>query len=62
MRSLYTWFCICVTASTAAAGDVLIARAMRRVGDLGDLHRRHGLCALIAHILSSGFFSLESYS
>ena len=56
MRTLYTWFCICITVCAAAAGDVLIARAMRRIGDLGDLHRRHGLPAVIARILSSGFF------
>ena len=56
MRTLYTWFCICITVCAAAAGDVLIARAMRRIGDLGDLHRHHGLAAVIARILSSGFF------
>jgi len=57
--ALYTWFCIFVTVCTAAAGDVLIALAMRRIGDFGDLQRRHGFLAIIARVLSMAlaFFS-----
>ncbi len=54
--SLYTWFCICITVFTAAAGDVLLALAMRRIGDFGDLRRRHGFVTVIARVLSSGVF------
>ena len=56
MRSLYIWLCIAVTVSTAASGDVLIALAMRRIGDLGDLRRHHGFVAVIARVFSSGVF------
>lgn len=56
MRSLYIWLCISITVCTAAAGDVLIALAMRRIGDLGDLHRRHGISTVIARVLSTGAF------
>ncbi len=56
MRSLYIWLCIAVTVCTAASGDVLIALAMRRIGDLGDLRRRHGLVAVIARVFSSAVF------
>ena len=56
MRGLYICLCISMTVCTAAAGDVLIALAMRRIGDLGDLHRRHGLSAVVARVLSSGVF------
>jgi drug/metabolite transporter (DMT)-like permease len=56
MRNFYTWGCIFLTVCTAAAGDVLIARAMRRIGDLGDFQRRHGLLAVVARVLSSGVF------
>jgi drug/metabolite transporter (DMT)-like permease len=56
MRTLYIWLCISLTVCTAAAGDVLIALAMRRIGDLGDLHRSHGLFTVIARVLSSGVF------
>lgn len=54
MKIFYTWSCILTTVVAAAAGDVLVALAMRRIGDLGDLRRRHGLFSLIARILSSG--------
>ena len=54
MRSLYTWLCIFTTVCTAAAGDVLVALAMRRIGDLGELRRRHGFLAVIVRSLSSG--------
>jgi len=56
MRELYTWLCIIITAIAAAAGDVLLAFAMRRMGDLGDLRRKHGLGHVIASVLSSGVF------
>jgi drug/metabolite transporter (DMT)-like permease len=54
MRGFYTWTCIACTVCFAAAGDVLIALAMRRIGDLGDLRRRHGFLAVLARIVSSG--------
>jgi drug/metabolite transporter (DMT)-like permease len=54
MKTLYTWLCIFTTVCAAAAGDVLVALAMRRIGDLGDLRRRHGFLALIVCVLSSG--------
>ncbi len=56
MRSLYTWVCIATTVFTAAAGDVLIALAMRRIGDLGDLRRSHGLFGVIGRVLTSAVF------
>jgi drug/metabolite transporter (DMT)-like permease len=33
---------------------VLIALAMRRIGDLGDLRRKHGFATVVARVLSSG--------
>jgi drug/metabolite transporter (DMT)-like permease len=54
MRSLYTWICIFFTVCSAAAGDVLIALAMRRIGDLGHLRHKHGLLAVLTRVLSSG--------
>ena len=54
MRTLYTWICIACTVCFAATGDVLIALAMRRIGDLGILRRQHGFLAVLARVLSSG--------
>ncbi|MGA9981363.1 MAG: EamA family transporter [Candidatus Sulfotelmatobacter sp.] len=54
MRTFYTWLCIFTTVCAAAAGDVLVALAMRRIGDLDELRRRHGFFAIIIRISSSG--------
>ena len=54
MRILYIWLCILTTVTAAAAGDVLVALAMRRIGDLGDLRRRHGFLNVVIRVLSSG--------
>lgn len=56
MRALYIWLSIAVTASSAAGGDVLIALAMRRIGDLGEMRCKKGLLIVIARIFSSGIF------
>jgi len=54
MKTLYTWVCIFTTVFAAAAGDVFVALAMRRIGDLGDLRRRHGFGSVIDRVSSSG--------
>jgi drug/metabolite transporter (DMT)-like permease len=54
MKSLYIWLCIFVTVCASTTGDVLIALAMRRIGDLGHFRQNHGLLAVLARIASSG--------
>ncbi len=54
MRGVYTWASIAVTVAAASAGDVYLALAMRRIGDLGLLRREHGLLAVLRRVLSSG--------
>jgi drug/metabolite transporter (DMT)-like permease len=54
VRLFYTWICILITVVAAATGDVLVALAMRRIGDLGDLRRSHGFASVLVRILSSG--------
>ncbi len=54
MKAIYTWVCIAITVAAAAAGDVYIALAMRRIGDLGLLRRQHGLLSVLGRVLSSG--------
>ncbi len=52
MKTPYIWTCIAFTVCAAAAGDVFIALAMRRIGDLGVFRRNHGFLAVIARVLS----------
>jgi drug/metabolite transporter (DMT)-like permease len=54
VRVFYTWICIAFTVCFAATGDVLLALAMTRIGDLGDLRRQHGFLAVVTRVLSSG--------
>ena len=54
MRHLYIWTCISITVFGAATGDVLVALAMRRIGDLVEFRQRHGLIATVVRVLSSG--------
>lgn len=54
MKVLYTWLCVSTTVIAAATGDVLVALAMRRIGDLGDLRRSRGFVAVMIRLLSSG--------
>jgi drug/metabolite transporter (DMT)-like permease len=53
MRVLYTWLCIFSTVCASTAGDVFIATAMRRIGDLGHFRRNHGFPAVVVRVLSS---------
>ena len=53
MKELYTWLCIGITVLAAACGDVFIALAMRRIGDLDELRRTHGLRMVILRVASS---------
>jgi drug/metabolite transporter (DMT)-like permease len=70
MRYMYTWGAIMAVAFASVVGDVLLARAMKQVGDVHALWRRAGLWTVVARILgnpnfflgliamAAGFFSL----
>jgi len=56
MKSLYTWGAIALLVAASTAGDVLLSLAMKRIGDLGELRRRHGLGAVLQRILALSTF------
>ena len=58
MREFYTWLCIAITVCAATAGDVLVAFAMRRIGDLGEFRRQRGWLPMLLRVLSSGVLAL----
>lgn len=53
---LLAWSSIAVVAILAIAGEVLIARAMRSVGDLDEIRTKFGLGAASAAVISSPIF------
>lgn len=56
MTSLYAWGAVACIVTTSTAGDVLLSRAMKQVGDVADLRRRSGVMTVIARVLSNPNF------
>jgi uncharacterized membrane protein len=58
MKQLYAWGAVACIVLTSTAGDVLLSRAMKQVGDVGELRRRSGLAHVLARILHNPSFVL----
>ena len=58
MKSLTTWVAIVLVVLESTAGDILISRAMKQIGDLQELRRRSGLARVVACVLGSRTFLL----
>jgi len=58
MKHLYTWSGIVVVVFFSVVGDILMARAMKQVGDVHDLWKRSGPWTVIGRILSNSNFFL----
>lgn len=58
MRHLYIWSSIAAIVVVSTMGDVLLARAMKQVGDVGALWRRTSLLTVAGRILRNPYFML----
>lgn len=58
MKELYTWAAIGLIIGASTTGDVLLSHAMKRVGDVGELWKRHGLFSVIGRVLATPTFFL----
>ena len=58
MKNIYTWCAILAVVAASTSGDVLLAHAMKNVGDVGALRRRQGLLFVMRRILSTRTFLL----
>ena len=56
MRTLYTWGFILAVVLFSSAGDVLLAKGMSAIGDLGALRRRDGFFSVLGTVFGSGWF------
>jgi len=56
MISAATWGGIAATVVAATIGDVLQARAMKEIGDLGMIRKSHGVLEVTRRVLSSPWF------
>ena len=58
ISGIHTAETIAAVVITATAGDILIAGAMRRLGDLDDIRAKSGLSGAIRAVLTSPLFLL----
>ena len=58
MKLLYTWGGILVVVFFSVVGDILIARAMKEVGDVHELWERSGFWTVVGRVLSNATFFL----
>ncbi len=58
MTTATTWAGISSIVVTATAGDVLQARAMRQIGDLGAIRQAQGVVQVVRRVISSPAFML----
>jgi uncharacterized membrane protein len=56
MRTIYTWGAILAIVVASVIGDVLLSRAMKEVGDVGELRRQSGLGVVIGRTLQNSHF------
>jgi len=58
MSNLNAWLAILAIVLSSSAGDVLLSRAMKQIGDLGELRRRRGLKFVMLLVLRNRHFLL----
>lgn len=58
MKGVYTWGGILAITFASVVGDVLLAHAMKQVGDVGALWHGSGLVAVIRRTLGNPYFLL----
>lgn len=54
--TFYAWLAIAAVVLASAGGDILLARAMKKIGDVGELRKKRGLVAVVTTALSSRYF------
>jgi len=58
MSAFPTWCAIAGIVASSTAGDVLLSRAMRQIGDVSELRRRQGLGAVLKAVVTHPSFLL----
>jgi drug/metabolite transporter (DMT)-like permease len=61
VKPLYTWSAIAMVVIASTAGDILLAKAMRQIGDLGQLRQKKGIFAVASRVLGSATFLLALF-
>jgi uncharacterized membrane protein len=58
MKQAYAWGAIAAIVLASTTGDVLLSRAMKQVGDVGQLWRSRGMWVVVGRVLRNPNFLL----
>jgi drug/metabolite transporter (DMT)-like permease len=58
MTHFYAWLGVFLIVVTSTTGDCLLARAMKQIGDLGELGKKRGMVATVLRVLCTPSFLL----
>lgn len=53
MTHFYAWLGVFLIVVTSTTGDCLLARAMKQIGDLGDLRKKRGIVETVLRVLGT---------
>jgi len=56
ISNLNGWLAILAIVISSSAGDVLLSRGMKQIGDLGEVRRKHGFNFVLMQILRNRYF------
>jgi drug/metabolite transporter (DMT)-like permease len=56
ISNLNGWLAILAIVLSSSAGDVLLSRGMKQIGDLGELRRKNGLRFVVLQIVRNRYF------
>jgi len=56
ISNLNAWLAIAAVVLASSTGDVLLARAMKKIGDVGELRKERGLVSVVLLALGSRYF------
>ena len=56
ISNLNGWLAILAIVISSSAGDVLLSRGMKQIGDLGQVRRKHGFNSVMMQILRNRYF------
>jgi drug/metabolite transporter (DMT)-like permease len=59
MNEVYTWAGVGAVVLTSVAGDVLLSKTMKQVGDVGKLWSKTGLITVIRSVVRNPYFLLS---
>jgi len=58
VNEIYTWAGVGAVVLTSVAGDVLLSKTMKQVGDVGKLWSKAGLIAVVTCVVRNPYFLL----